>query len=1248
MRILSIRGSNITSLAGEFRLDLDKAPLAGVGLFSITGPTGAGKSSLLDALCLALFGTAPRLDGQGSMRIGRDDDAEDFRLGIGDPRSLVRRGASSAFAEVEYVGEGGHRYRARWEARRARNLVTGKFQDWTLQLTNLDDEQRLGTTKKDVQKEIERTLGLSYQQFRRSALLAQGDFAAFLQEKGDERAKLLEQMTGADIYKRISMAAFQRAKEAEAELRRLDDAIGAVPTLDDEARAKLEASRGTLTTSRDELEKKVAKLESSARWFDDLSKLTQLESDARQEQQLASKEHEALSPLREELLQFERALPLRPFVNAEQDAKRKQEQALAKRTQAEAQVAIAKAALDQCRQSLATSQQAERDASDRLTRARPELLQASKLDALIREKEQQAAQAREQAKDADAKRDQTAGQLLDLTARIDDQKKLTEETRAWLEHRKSVAPLEAQWDLFQAELRRFIEAHREAKAAEAAAKNLQATQSDAQRALDAAHALLEEARKAAESAKSAWEQLERETAEAGFSEANRQERDALVARQAVLESMKTLALQAEELAKREADERTGEASARLHAEEARREASEAEATSRTTEIELNEATRAFEQTRMTLDLAGHRESLREGEPCPLCGSQAHPYAQQGGPVAALLEAHRARVSDLQARRSDLSNTQSSKRATALELEKAAQQAAARAQGIAAQREGLRAKWATYANESGIVADNADARGLEAVRELAATVEARLRLLRDAEKRSADLAKEAQQRQKAWQVAHTTLEAATRALEGAKEKAREASDALLRNDEKLARATSQLDEAANALSPAFLGREGWRAKLDEDPEVFAKRRAKEVAEYRGQRESLTKLEQDLAKSSAEHETTKAILKERTETASKLAGDVEAREGALSEDRLSRSKLLDGRPTEEVRVALEGALAEATATLQSAQTSERDAQLAATGAMQELTAAQTAEAIANESLQRACSELASQLAAIGMERELLGACLAREEAWISATKLKLAALDKTLRESAMRLDERTRSRRTHEELGRPELAEEATRADLSAARESLQSTIDGLAAAQAELRRDDDARKQRADRNQALEDARKAAERWKALDQLIGSADGKKFRVFAQSLTLDGLVAYANEHLRDLAPRYRLMRVPGHDMELQVIDGDMGDEVRGTNSLSGGETFLVSLALALALSSLAARDVRIDTLFVDEGFGSLDPATLDVAIAALESLQATGRQVGVISHVRALADKIGMQVRVQRLGAGRSRLVVGDGMVEASAG
>jgi exonuclease SbcC len=154
------------------------------------------------------------------------------------------------------------------------------------------------------------------------------------------------------------------------------------------------------------------------------------------------------------------------------------------------------------------------------------------------------------------------------------------------------------------------------------------------------------------------------------------------------------------------------------------------------------------------------------------------------------------------------------------------------------------------------------------------------------------------------------------------------------------------------------------------------------------------------------------------------------------------------------------------------------------------------------------------------------------------------------------------------------------------------------------------------------------------EMIGSQDGSKFRTFAQSLTLDALLGYANRHLEDLARRYLLQRVPGSDLELQVIDQEMGDEVRSVHSLSGGESFLISLALALGLASLSSNRTQVESLFIDEGFGSLDPATLDIAIASLDELQSLGRKVGVISHVPAMVERIGVQVRVGVHGGGKS--------------
>jgi exonuclease SbcC len=189
----------------------------------------------------------------------------------------------------------------------------------------------------------------------------------------------------------------------------------------------------------------------------------------------------------------------------------------------------------------------------------------------------------------------------------------------------------------------------------------------------------------------------------------------------------------------------------------------------------------------------------------------------------------------------------------------------------------------------------------------------------------------------------------------------------------------------------------------------------------------------------------------------------------------------------------------------------------------------------------------------------------------------------------------------------------------------------------LRADADARAAAAELAAAVAAQRKVVDKWQAVSELIGSADGKKFRVFAQGLALDALLAAANGHLEQLARRYELARAPGSDLDLQVIDHDLANEPRSVNGLSGGESFLVSLALALGLASLSGDGTQARTLLIDEGFGTLDRDTLEHAMFALETLRATGRTVGVISHVPELHDRIGVNVRVERLSATRSRVV-----------
>jgi exonuclease SbcC len=175
-----------------------------------------------------------------------------------------------------------------------------------------------------------------------------------------------------------------------------------------------------------------------------------------------------------------------------------------------------------------------------------------------------------------------------------------------------------------------------------------------------------------------------------------------------------------------------------------------------------------------------------------------------------------------------------------------------------------------------------------------------------------------------------------------------------------------------------------------------------------------------------------------------------------------------------------------------------------------------------------------------------------------------------------------------------------------------------------------------RLQAFETQKKECARWERLHELIGSADGKKFRNFAQGLTFELMVVHANRQLQKMSDRYILLRDIEEPLELNVIDNYQAGEIRSTKNLSGGESFIVSLALALGLSNMASRNVAVDSLFLDEGFGTLDEDALETALETLSGLQQNGKLIGIISHVPALKERIGTQIQVEAGSAGRSTL------------
>ncbi|MBX3275288.1 MAG: hypothetical protein KF729_33795 [Sandaracinaceae bacterium] len=266
------------------------------------------------------------------------------------------------------------------------------------------------------------------------------------------------------------------------------------------------------------------------------------------------------------------------------------------------------------------------------------------------------------------------------------------------------------------------------------------------------------------------------------------------------------------------------------------------------------------------------------------------------------------------------------------------------------------------------------------------------------------------------------------------------------------------------------------------------------------------------------------------------------------------------------------------------------------------------------------------------------LRRDPAELDGWRAELERLDRERAEAAAVHAERARKRLHHEASDPPRLARDAASARRLEAARRLDETRELLHAARARLERDEADRASAAGLDAEVAAARAKVGVWLTLSELIGSATGGKLRVFAQSLTFDLLLAHANHHLATLAPRYSLERVPGEDLAPQVVDHEMGGEVRAVSSLSGGESFLVALGLALGLASLGSERARVDTLFIDEGFGALDPESLETVLGALDTLQAGGRQVGIISHVPIIEERFATRVHVFAAGPARSAVAV----------
>ncbi|NLX19049.1 MAG: AAA family ATPase [Desulfobulbus sp.] len=1083
MRILLVRFKNLNSLYGEWEIDLTHPAYTADGIFSITGPTGAGKSTVLDAVCLALYGRTPRLN-----RITKSTN------------EIMSRRTGECFAEVVFETRAG-RYRCHWSQHRARRTPDGELQAPKHEIAHADTGRIFESKIRGVAEQIESATGMDFDRFTRSMLLAQGGFAAFLQAAPDDRAPILEQITGTGIYSRISVLVHEQKFLARQKLTVAEVETAGIVVLTPEEEEEVVRTLESKQKEAEELAVRIAAAEKGIAWLNGIAALQKERTDLMDESVRLQKEITVFQPERDRLDRAMRAALLEAAYTG-LAAVRKQQ----------------------------ADDQAKLNTEKRML---PELETAVKRQAHnCRLTEEQTIRVREELK--------VSAPLLQKVRLLD--QRLADQRQAVTEAEEACAR-----DVLKLEEERKIlvrEHHRRTgagKQLEQAETYLREHADDEQLVGDLA---------GIEEQLQALSVLEQDILH------KQGEYDRAV--QTVQEAVRSV-----DRCRRQTDGRKA-----ALAETARRLQHSKDTLKQMLGDRLLREYRAEKETllremafvaRIT-QLEEHRKKLEDGRACPLCGALEHPFVKGNVPVADVSE---ERVAVL----------------TAL-ISRAEEQETA-------------------------------------IRDL----EAAERLARESLAEAEKLGTAAEHEQK-------TAEAALVMVEESLTKFRTDGAALRQ-------------AVTDKLQPLGFGDIGRDAVADL-LENLRKRRDNWLFAVKQK----TDLEKELAEIDSEIKRVDAVVRMQTAALTEKQARLESLKRVFNSAGDERRELYGERHPDDEERRLNKAVTAAERAEQQARELYSAEQQKRAVLLAHIESLQKSIDERKPALRRQENEFLAELGSAGFadEEEFLGGMLSavrREELSARARVLddRLTDLKARQNDREKRLAVEMERQVTDQPL--PELE------NLLARQKESYNTLRTVIAGLEHRLRENTAAGERILEKQAIIEARKRdCRRWENLHELIGSADGKKYRNFAQGLTFDRMIGYANRQLQKMSDRYVLVRNTKQPLELDVIDTYQASEIRSTKNLSGGESFIVSLALALGLSQMASRNVRVDSLFLDEGFGTLDEEVLDTALEALSGLRQDGKLIGVISHVAALKDRISTQIQIMPRTGGQSQ-VLGPGCRQLTA-
>ena len=1225
MKICKLKLKNLNSFRDSVEIDFENPPLDDASLVAITGPTGAGKTTLLDAICVALYGKTPRLTGTGSQ----------------NPSHLISHGEKNAFAEVIFMANG-TRYLATWAIRQngAPKVQLFYADDGKLISDKLSTRSKsLGSSQNTVSEEVESILGLDFDAFRRSVMLAQGEFAAFLKASNEERRTILEATAGVSIYDVLKQALNDKVSEVEATNAEVYDKLNRIPEASREQLADAEAELDRLQTGTDALgaesQQIQQKKDRETKRTEDFEKL---QSSEKRQQELLAQQPE-IDTLQTELENANRAQRLLPekqtFDNAKSalaEAKEASHVATTGKTKADKQVKANQANFDE-------KEITYRVASDNYDQ-QMKIYTEAKLD--VKQAENKFADANGQVPEFEGLGEQIKELSSQLDSKRSEQSQLTEkiqEAQTFLH--ENWLPSDRQQRLNRVTgLLVELTSHKKQLQTELtnktnAEKNVSSLKQKIKKLSNAQQKRLSEKTEAETTLEDATTELNKLLATGTHEEWSDRKQQAARA-YPVVQGYEEIAENSEDILER-LDELNGTLSI-LNAElgQIKAELQEQIEVCRYAAKAVERCEEALRSEMLTNPINQLRQHLHTGEPCRVCGATEHPYADVVEPENAkqlqdakdALENAKAEAQVSQDQMQVLKTKQTQTEHDRRNAVNRTEELTIEARTFLDKKEGLDRQWKEIrpdleASFDPIVEQDVINISFDWIVEQMSAADTAIAALGEAERARTEALHAYEMVSQQLETCETDVKRETNALNETETQLESLNNTITDLQADIKETEERFWES---IPDTFHG-----VKPTEAVDQF-ENKIEAVASREDKRDTAeTQLQVLNTKIESDQNNLESLRQSHKEVQSEI--DQYRQEGEAFLDAVREET--DGLETE---AEINAAVSELETELEAKKNEHDEAQQQLQESQSLLTEKQTDYKIRakqhkadSEKFKAARSAYFNKLEKSGFNSPEAHDTAFRDDDQIQDLTNQINAHEDEMRELASEI--RELSARFDENPFDPD-ALERIECQLEEIETQLQEAQQAVGAQQQKIEDIKDALEKRDALGDELDAAQQELERWQRLHEIIPRND---LRDFALEIMFKQMGSLANEQLKYLTSERYQLKVESIG-NLTVIDRWNANEERPVQTLSGGESFLTSLALALALSELSSGRAQLNSLFLDEGFGTLDSETLDTAIAALEGLQMQGRNIYLISHIQELTRRLPVKINVRKRGNGSSSVKI----------